>query len=364
MLFAPLSLRFFTLYLCFETLSFGFEWLLVHPTAPYKAAWLALLMASSFLLAPCVWLFALETNTNSPPSLRRIGPTQWLVIALGALLTVPLFMVAHSGHLLVDPARPRNIGLGFIVHGCMLAAISLYLLQVPWYLRRCWQLFEQRGRLNQFIFSDIQEPALHALRSLLWVMAASWGLGLTRTLRAILFDPSAHWNLFFSTAEAAVILWALYAIFQRCWHYNSGEQELVNALTGVETKPSTKYAKSALDESARNRILAKLDTLFQQEKIYRNSQLKLQDLSEKTGESSHYLSQVINESKACTFYALVNHYRIAEAKQLLRAESNKTIMEIALEVGFNAKSTFNAAFKADEGVTPREYKEASKTTNT
>lgn len=358
-IFAKLSLRFFTLYLCLEALNFGFEWLLVHPTSPYKAAWLGLLMASSFLMAPCVWLFALETNANQPPSLRRITPAQWMVIALGVALTLPLMGAAHSGNLLVDPMRSSQSWLQHIIHETMVAAVVLYLLQVPWYLKRCWQLFETRGRLNQFLFSDIQEPGLHALRCLMWVMAANWCLGLARTLKAMMFGPSPLWDLLFSLAEVSVTLWALYVIFQRCWHYSAGEQELVNSIAIDEVKSTQKYARSALDENARKRIAAKLHELFEREKVHRNSQLKLQDLSQCSGESPHYLSQVINENLGCTFYQLVNRYRIEEAAQLLKTAPEKTVLDIALEVGFNAKSTFNAAFKTQLGVTPSDYRKSN-----
>ena len=53
-LFGRLSLSFFIVYLVLEACGFVFEWLLVHPESPYKALWLGLLMAFSFLMAPCL----------------------------------------------------------------------------------------------------------------------------------------------------------------------------------------------------------------------------------------------------------------------------------------------------------------------
>jgi AraC-like DNA-binding protein len=40
----------------------------------------------------------------------------------------------------------------------------------------------------------------------------------------------------------------------------------------------------------------------------------------------------------------------------LVADSSKTVLDIALAVGSNSKSAFNAAFRQQTGMTPREYR--------
>jgi AraC-like DNA-binding protein len=52
------------------------------------------------------------------------------------------------------------------------------------------------------------------------------------------------------------------------------------------------------------------------------------------------LSQVINSCAGVNFHELVNGYRIETAKLLLQENSKqKSILDIALDVGFNSKST-------------------------
>ena len=70
----------------------------------------------------------------------------------------------------------------------------------------------------------------------------------------------------------------------------------------------------------------------------------------------HYVSQVINQDLGSNFYELVNQRRIERAMQLLMEPPNRTILEIALSVGYNSKSTFNTAFRRQTGVTPTEYR--------
>jgi AraC-like DNA-binding protein len=49
-------------------------------------------------------------------------------------------------------------------------------------------------------------------------------------------------------------------------------------------------------------------------------------------------------------------YRVEEAKRLLREKINIKVEEIAEEVGYNSKSSFNAAFKKITGKTPSEWR--------
>ena len=49
-------------------------------------------------------------------------------------------------------------------------------------------------------------------------------------------------------------------------------------------------------------------------------------------------------------------YRIEEAKRLLKEKMNYKVEEIAEQVGYNSKSSFNTAFKKITGMTPSEWR--------
>ncbi|TMN91716.1 hypothetical protein CWB72_06330 [Pseudoalteromonas phenolica] len=51
----------------------------------------------------------------------------------------------------------------------------------------------------------------------------------------------------------------------------------------------------------------------------------------------------------------MNHKRILAAKKLL-IESELTVLDIAMQVGFNSKSAFYSAFKKHTQLTPSSYK--------
>lgn len=58
------------------------------------------------------------------------------------------------------------------------------------------------------------------------------------------------------------------------------------------------------------------------------------------------------------FYDYVNSYRIDAVKELLRDHDrrNMNVLNMALDCGFNSKTTFNTVFKSNTGMTPTEYK--------
>jgi len=60
-----------------------------------------------------------------------------------------------------------------------------------------------------------------------------------------------------------------------------------------------------------------------------------------------------------TFKQLINKMRIEEAKRLLR-ETDLRIIDIALNLGFNNISYFNNIFKANEGITPSDFRDSKK----
>jgi AraC-like DNA-binding protein len=69
------------------------------------------------------------------------------------------------------------------------------------------------------------------------------------------------------------------------------------------------------------------------------------------------LSIVLNQHLGSSFTDYVNHYRIDAVKErIVRPESRRlTIAGLAYECGFNSLPTFQRAFKAITGMSPRQY---------
>ena len=125
-------------------------------------------------------------------------------------------------------------------------------------------------------------------------------------------------------------------------------------------KPKKKYANSTLKEDEASRIMAHLQILTQDRKIFIDQTISIERLSVLLNTSRHILSQVINEKMGQSFYDYINSYRIEEAKSLLKEpeRQNHKIAFIAYEAGFNSLSTFNDVFKKMTGLTPSQYRES------
>lgn len=119
-----------------------------------------------------------------------------------------------------------------------------------------------------------------------------------------------------------------------------------------------KYESSKLATAQKDKYIEQLQTFMVTHKPHLEPELTLAQLSEQVKIPAHYLSQVINEKLECNFLDFINGYRVEEAKEKLRdpKHSHYTILSIAYDAGFNAKSTFYAAFKKFTGMTPSQYR--------
>lgn len=133
-----------------------------------------------------------------------------------------------------------------------------------------------------------------------------------------------------------------------------------------EIKKKEKYATSLLSDEANNTLYNSLLKLVEEDKIYLNNKLTIEDVAKKLNTNRTYLSQIINEKTDTNFNNFINKYRIQEAQVCLLNDEIKSynIEGIAQTVGFSSKSTFNGAFKKFTGLTPSEFMQMKRNTST
>ena len=104
-------------------------------------------------------------------------------------------------------------------------------------------------------------------------------------------------------------------------------------------------------------IYKKLKLLFEQKKIYKQSDISVSKLAKMLKTNTTYLSQIINNRFDESFKTVINKYRIDEARRLfsLPEFANYSIEGIAEEVGYQSRSTFYQSFKQITGLTPSQY---------
>lgn len=142
-------------------------------------------------------------------------------------------------------------------------------------------------------------------------------------------------------------------------HSANLQPQVFNGFRSYTNRLFPKYQKSGLTQSFSIELKDHLEYLFKNEKIYKENDISLEMVAEKLNTSRHNASQVINEHFKVSFHELVNMYRIEEAKTMLLNDQqrNLNIIDIAYEVGYNNKVTFNKAFKKDTQLTPSQFQQ-------
>ncbi len=138
------------------------------------------------------------------------------------------------------------------------------------------------------------------------------------------------------------------------------QPEVISGTLALKNAP--KYERSSLTAARAEAYLKKLFIAMEDDKLFAHRDLNLETLARKLAVSQHHLSQIINEKLHQNFSDFVNGRRIAEAKKILSdpERDHYTILSIAIEVGFNNKASFNAAFKKHAGMTPSQFRNAAK----
>jgi AraC-like DNA-binding protein len=118
-----------------------------------------------------------------------------------------------------------------------------------------------------------------------------------------------------------------------------------------------RYETSGLSQSKKMEIAEELKKRVEEEKLFLDAELSLDMLADHLQIHPNYLSQYINEELSLTFYDYINAKRVEEFKRIshLPEKQHFSLLGLALECGFNSKSSFNRNFKKFVGLTPSEY---------
>ncbi len=76
----------------------------------------------------------------------------------------------------------------------------------------------------------------------------------------------------------------------------------------------------------------------------------------------NHLSRVINEDLGSNFYGLLARYRLAQFETLARDPDarDRSVLDLAMDAGFNSKASFYRAFRQRHGATtPAAFREGT-----
>lgn len=125
--------------------------------------------------------------------------------------------------------------------------------------------------------------------------------------------------------------------------------------SNIDTKEKVKAPKQEL-----TLLLEKLDRFVNEHETYTKPELTIIDIADELNVHPRKISTALNSIYQLNFNSYINKYRIEKAMTLIKSDlsNNLSIEGIGMNVGFQSKSTFYAAFKKVTGTTPSKYKNA------
>ncbi len=121
-----------------------------------------------------------------------------------------------------------------------------------------------------------------------------------------------------------------------------------------------KNGQSIVSDDEKEKILGKLENMFDTDKIFTQHDLTINKLSKKLSTNRNYLSWVIKNEFGKNYSDFINEYRVKEAMFLLSDSIKNRILSIEAigeEAGFKTRSSFYLAFKKYAGITPSKFKD-------
>lgn len=105
-------------------------------------------------------------------------------------------------------------------------------------------------------------------------------------------------------------------------------------------------------------ISEQVEEVMQQQKLYKDPELSVNSLGKALDIKPYLISRSVSEVFDVRFNDYINRYRVEEVQELLKNEENSkyTLLSLALEAGFNSKSSFNRAVKKHLGILPSDLK--------
>jgi len=240
-------------------------------------------------------------------------------------------------------------------HSPLAVAMIMFIkIHMAAYLGLSWHKLSKIADYTEKNRADVTAQGINWQKQLCACLIAAEALWVTLFLVYTIFGAidfqsiTQYWTLLLSAIALALAYWGL----------QSPEACIDGALVPTKEQADPKYGRMALDASTAEQLAQEIRSKLEEDTLFLQSDLTLGRLAEYLSVSRHWVSLVINDRLKCSFYQLVNGYRISHAKQLLDsgAALNFSIERIAAESGFNNRVTFNKAFKEFEGVTPTAYR--------
>jgi AraC-like DNA-binding protein len=314
--------------------------------------YMPLLLVMLLALPPAFFHYvAARTGIGSPSPVRSQVPWRDLVLPLiGAAVCIGYWLL---------PAQAKEVMFisGDLPTGVWPAvlALSTFALIMIWLIASFAYLVAILRRLTAYrahvrqLYTDVERRDLRWVDGMMILLVLIWAVGAFSLADNNLVGGNRIVQELFLALNAGGLL--CLTIFAPIMPPN-----LAPAIG--ESAPDAKYARSALSSDHAAKLADRLEATMRKDTLYLDPSLSLQKLSGHVGALPNQVSQTLNQEIGTSFFDYVARWRIEASKPLIMA-GDASVLSVALEVGFNSRSTFYKAFKRETGMTPKDYRAAA-----
>ncbi len=213
-------------------------------------------------------------------------------------------------------------------------------------------------------YSDIENKTLSWIKTIIYIYLFFNAFWIAEDLIGLQFEfITAYFAITSAILTLVMIYWIGHNGFSQPEIFNlsisvSKAQEPVNNIEKEPVKEKTEPSNKQNEEQDAD-IFHQLTQKIREDKLFLQKDITIRNLSRQLKINEKVFSKLINTHTQKNFYHYVNQFRVEEFKQLLQTEkaSHLSLLGLSEEAGFSSKSTFYSAFKAAEGITPKQYQD-------
>ena len=301
-------------------------------------------------IGACVWFYVKGLVQPETPLVRRdvvhLFPVAVIYACYLPFVMLPEGLQTGLTAQQPDLSDPKVVAvivfllIGWLTWIAMLAGYGIATLR----------LLMQSRALVQELYSDLEGKSLLWLHTLIVLVFGFLGAAIVGSLL-----PATAYDI---TSDAITLPVFQFLLVFAVALFGLSQESVIPDWNELAAPASSdaKYERSGLKGSDMTRIAAKLNHQMSHHQLWQNPDLSLKDLAAATGVPQNSISQTLNTHIGVNFFDYVNHWRIKAACEALLT-TDATVLTIAEDTGFNAKSTFNSAFKKLTGTTPRQFRQ-------
>lgn len=266
----------------------------------------------------------------------------WLMLLPGLLV----IMATGTGYIVMTDEEDRMFVHNYLYHNSQTGLTDMALFQA--YIRQFCKLvfaieviatvvigsmmIRRYDRMVDEFYADTDDKSMRNIQSILYLVLTIAVLSFIVNIigRARFTDHEI-----ILTTTSLMFSALLFAIGYEGLHRHFS---IIDMRTNKEQVSNDDSAalKDAVNRSMTERIIA----LVENDKIYLQPDLKLDDLAQMMHTNRTYIYQAVNQQMGISFNEFINRYRIAHAKRLMASDPTLSMNDVALLSGFASLSSF------------------------